>query len=359
MKQPPQKIAKTSAKLPIALTTPLGKLQAAVGVALENPKYKNSIGGDYQFNYRKALWEKRIEPYLLQHGKGYASFDREAFLATGELKSVDKHDAFKVYKEGVTSGALNIASATSKMAHWVATVPFFEDSGPGVKHVKSTQEQAIDRMYNNFQSWTGEKRQASEERLQEVTNNSIKDWMLHGAGEMTAQLPLWAAAGHGASLLDAGLPAVTMTGSMGVAQNLLRKAVIDASEGLAYTAMDDPKSWKEYAYGTSSFVVMNPVMRYVGKMIGIGGHDWERKNIAAAVQHFADKDTAQAAIHAAMDKGGFNPEGTAKVGQLLDRGAVDAAIDKPHADPVIRTHMEKYKRKYNSKSTKDKQYKRE
>ncbi len=319
----------------------------AVGIALKHPKYVNSVGGDYKFNYRRELWDKRIEPYMLQRGAGYDSFDREEFLSTGHLKPVDKHKAFEVYKEGVTSGVLDLASATSKMAHWVATVPFFDVSdGPatnerlGVKHVKTKPEQSIDKVYNNFQSWVGEKRQASDERLQEVTNNSIQDWLLHGIGTVTVQLPLWAATGAGAAALDAGLPAITATGAAGVAQTFLRKAVIDASEGLVYTAMDDPKNWKSYAIGTSQFVVMNPVMRYVGKLIGIGGHNWERKNIAAAIQHYADKDAAQGAINTAMEHGGFNPEGTAKVDQLLERGAVDAALDKPHSDPVLNTHIE-------------------
>lgn len=313
----------------------------AVGIALKHPKYVNSVGGDYKFNYRRELWDKRIEPYMLQHGKGYEQFDREAFLASGELKSQEHHNSFEVFKEGIVKGELDLASVTSKLAHYVATAPFYGDKSPAEAHIKDATEQKIDHKFNQFQDWIGQKRSASEERLQEVTNGSIQDWMLSGAGHLLPQLPLWYVGGEAAGALDAGLPAVTATGAKGIAQGLMRKAIIDAGEGIGYTALDDPKSWKDYAQGAGSFAVANPVMRYVGKLIGFGGHEWERKNIAAAVQHFADKEGAAHAINVAASEGGFNREGLAKVENLIPtRGAADIALDKKLNDPVIQTHVD-------------------
>ena len=322
------------------LATPLGKLQVAVGIALKHPKYVNSVGGDYKFNYRKELWDKRIEPYMLQHGKGYEQFDREAFLASGQLKTQDHHNSFEVVKEGIVEGELNIASMTSNLAHFVATSPFYGDKSPAEAHIKDATEQKIDHKFNQFQDWVGQKRSASEERLQEVTNGSIQDWMLSGVGNLLPQLPLWYLGGEVTAALDAGLPTVTATGAKGIAQGLMRKAIIDAGEGIGYTALDDPKSWKDYAQGAGSFAVANPVMRYVGKLIGFGGHEWERKNIAAAVQHFADKEGAAHAINVAASEGGFNRAGLAKVENLIPtRGAADIALDKKLNDPVIQTHV--------------------
>ena len=380
MKQPPQKIAKTSAKLPIALTTPLGKLQAAVGVALENPKYKNSIGGDYQFNYRKALWEKRIEPYLLQHGKGYASFDREAFLATGELVPVSHFNPAQTFLDSVAKGELKLASVGSKLAHFVLTSPFYAEAPIGAEHIKGETEQHIDRVYNKFQDYLGKKRSTAEEHLQEVSNDSIQSWMLKGAGELLPQLPLWYAGGEMVGALEAGLPAVTATGTRALVQTAARKAILDATEGLGYAALDDPDSWKDYARSVGTFAVANPIMRFMGKLIGVGGHEWERKNIAKAVETLGpltEKDTLTHGIQHNIAEEGLSVAGMEKhfaddpalmqdaqqayrgahrdltsqldiaeqQGQLANTGnrisdALSNARVRPieHGDPVIRAH---------------------